>query len=452
MGMQNNNFQIKPLIVPEGPVKPDLAERVLLQPANEANNLGRDTALDVLSRQYAGCHGDTINHVINTIEALRSPNYQGRMQEVADNLLTSIIEKLNADAQGRFSYNSEWRGPAGLGQMYFNNRPAIEIYRNAVNEANGQIPEFEIARNQANAANLDAMQTLKNQGSQGFFIELSPSPVITDEAKKRGYDGRDSIFVYDLSGNKSIAVDQHWFKKTDAVEYYSLMDDMRHKQGVIIGPDKDIVFDDALMQKFPDAKMMHNYIYLPDRASLEPILNFIKTHQKHSSTEAAKILATETPALRKKVNDLLPELVMTARGVIDNPDLKLDSVLEYLARFVSNEQFELKTKFLKEANFNTFSQELQKFIVNGLLDEKRARHEFKAEGCGFSIAEAVKNAGQRKDMPSNVKSIPISGKVFDAHDASVCPNCNQVFYVKNGDTASYYETCPYCHSDKVSCK
>ena len=93
------------------------------------------------------------------------------------------------------------------------------------------MPLFEIKRNQANLKSLREIQDGLEEPNEFKFVELSPSPKITEEAKQRGYDGRDSIFVYTKNKNGEVDVKQHWFKATDINEYTALLEKLGIKRG-----------------------------------------------------------------------------------------------------------------------------------------------------------------------------------------------------------------------------
>ena len=413
--------------------------------------LNRDPFLNNLAHRYAGQYGNTINQIINIIEALRSNNFDGRMSEVSENIFTAIAEKINADVQGRYGYETEWHEEGSRGQMYFNGRPALEVYNNAITQTNGQIPEFEIARNLANANNLVALEALKSTKKSGFFVEISPSPKLDEAAKKRGYDGRDSVFVYDLNAGDKVQVEQYWFQQTEHNDYADLLASVKDNNGALIGPNTDAILSQELLQKYPDAMLMHNFIYVEKQSDLQPVLDFIEQRQNSTSSAAKELVASEGVFLRSRIQTLIPQIVFAARSIIENPDLELDVVLQMMAEFIHDEQSGLKEKLFNIANFNTFSEQVRKYLVSE--NSEAARRLFIAEGCGFSISQSrgarIFNKG---GLNISKVDIPKTSKVFDAKDEVACPSCGRVFYVKNGDVATYFERCPHCNSDKVSCK
>jgi hypothetical protein len=107
---------------------------------------------------------------------------------------------------------------------------------------------------------------------------------------------------------------------------------------------------------------------------------------------------------------------------------------------------------LEDANFNTFSADLLQYIDgNKIINKAALGQNFVANGCGFAISAAKNTSENGLKINLNSAEAPITSKVFDAHDEVECPACGRIFYVKNGDTTSYYSACPHCHSTKVAC-
>lgn len=76
-----------------------------------------------------------------------------------------------------------------------------------------QTLSFEMPRFQQNYRNYLQLCTARTSGERRTFVEFSPSPVLTEEAKARGYTGKDTIFfhIFDEQTGAEIVV-QEWLE------------------------------------------------------------------------------------------------------------------------------------------------------------------------------------------------------------------------------------------------
>lgn len=401
-----------------------------------------------LTAKHAGRHGNTINYVVGMVEALQQADSEEELTmmrgSIQTDIETAIVEKVKADVVGMHTYEAQWDPSQG---MMFGGRRARDFYQNAID--NPQIPLFEKARNLANLRNLASMEWLKANGEKGIFIEISPSPELTPEAKARGYDGRDSIFFYDLSAEDRIKVTQHWFKSDDLQQYPQLISSLR--DSATSPAELEVGEDLEQFKALPDAQIMARYLYLRNADLLGKVEGFIHARQNATNLEAIRTLASLSERINGDIASFLPQLEQYAAQLIEDHDLDMSQLLGELADNITQMQFNLRYELLSRNNLNTFAPEVYEKIrqnpktIN--LRELRMISGFTALGCGFQIGDSATSLSTI--MPKI--NAPRTCKIFDADDPVVCPSCKEVFYVKNGDSDTYYSRCPYCGSDKVSC-
>lgn len=396
-----------------------------------------------LYEKYSGKYGNSINHIVTAIDALQYANCEERLVEIRDNISTSITERVQASIAGECKYDAKWDN----GHMIFNGRNALEFYNNAITNDSMQIPEFERNRNMVNLDNLIDLEYYKKTYDSGFFVEISPTPVLNEESIQRGYDGRDTVFIYDLNKKENIPVTQHWFNSLPKQDYEELYDKCRTNEGIIIGPNVESPrITNELLSICPDLQIMTNYLYVKNEKDLDTLLKFLDKNKENTNLTAERLFNNEVSNIDGRIqNILMPKIFDSAIKVSECPDFNLSSILNEINDFIFDEQLHLKLKLLDEANVNTFRQYMQQYIQSEFRNYEMIKENYIAEGCGFSI-----DKGKSGSVDSSV--LPNVSNIFGLTDPVVCPDCKHTFYVKNGDTSTYYEYCPFCHSHSVCCK
>ena len=144
-----------------------------------------------------------------------------RFEEIVANLVSVAVEHPLAEATKRESRIEEW--------VIVDGKPMLRCYTTTMDEIlhsakiSSQTLDFELDRFEANERNYNLLRDGRMQGKRQTFIEFSPSPEITDEAFERGYEGRDTIFFFEIDDKGRETITQRWLMSPRS-EYVGLLE------------------------------------------------------------------------------------------------------------------------------------------------------------------------------------------------------------------------------------
>lgn len=405
----------------------------------------QESFAEYIRSRYKDNSGNCINYLINLSLSYYSPDQDFSVYEITQNLESAIIEKIEADITGQHDYSlkTDFDPIDRKHKVKFGQGWAEDIYEHAIDENNSQLPLFEINRNQANLKNLNTIQENINNEKDFKFVEFSPSPNITDEAKQRGYDGRDSIFVYTKNIDGDIDVKQYWYSAIDINEYSKLLNELGliRKQPI---------------EKETDLSVMQSSFIVKSNDQLNLLENFIEDKSTNSKQESIELLNSQMEYIFNSCSEKVSSYKNTALDLLNNPDLDLSKELEDISQFILNKQLELRY-LLWQNGINTFSKQVTAFIneFKG-LDRVNLLNMlsciYTATGCGFSYNSSKSGfIGTQQNIPKSTHLFSFTTPSSERPDASVCQSCGRAFFVKNGDSSTYFSECPYCNNSIAKC-
>lgn len=406
----------------------------------------QDIFAERIRNKYKDYPGNCVNYLVNLALSYYDQDQDFSIYEITKNLESAIVEKVEADITGQHEYSLQTAiNPIdGKSKIKFAQGWAEDVFDHAIDEKNSQLPLFEIQRNQANLKNLREIEKGINE-SEGFrFVELSPSPKITEEAKQRGYDGRDSVFVYTKKENGEVEVKQHWFNAVDISEYTALLDKLGIKRNI-----------DGLQES--DLTVMDSSFKVTSQEQLTLLDEFIDEKSIQGKQESIALLNEQMDYIFNSCSEKVYNYKDLGLRLLDNPDLDISVELEEISQFILNKQLELRY-LLWEKGTNTFNEQVTRYIdehkeLNGSNFMNVLSNVYTATGCGFSYGsgkKAVLSSGQ--NIPKSTHLFNFTSPSPDRPDASICQTCNRVFFVKNGDSSTYFSNCPYCHNEIGRCE
>jgi len=409
-------------------------------------NSTQESFAEYIRNRYKDNSGNCINYLINLSLSYYSPDQDYSVYEISQNLESAIIEKIEADITGQHEYSlkTDFDPIDGKHKVKFGQGWAEDIYNHAIDENNSQLPLFEINRNQANLKNLNTIQKNLNNEKDFKFVEFSPCPKITNEAKQRGYDGRDSIFVYTKNSNGEIEVKQYWYSAIDINDYTKLLNELGLNNKQTIEPETDL-------------SVMQSSFIVESSIQLNLLENFIEDKSLKSKQESIELLNSQMDYIFNSCNEKVSSYKSTALDLLNNPDLDLSKELEDISQFILNKQLELRY-LLWQNGTNTFSEQVIAFInefkgLDGSNLLNMLSCIYTATGCGFSFSSS-KNGfiGTQQSIPKSTHLFSFTTQSSERPDASVCQSCGRAFFVKNGDSSTYFSECPYCHNSIAKCE
>lgn len=197
-----------------------------------------------------------------------------------------------------------------------------EILEDAV--VSSQTLPFERSRFAANWSNyFEKLKPGRQQGDSRTFVEFSPSPPLTAEAKTRGYTGKDTIFFLEFdSVTQTEHMTQRWLM-TDISSYLQLLRNI----GMTV-PD---MFDHA------DIMHLSNFF---SAEQVEKIHTFIDIHHgvisKHKPAIETYKKNEFEPALARQVYAILSR---GAKKLVDGEDIALEAELLSATLALAQEKF-----------------------------------------------------------------------------------------------------------------
>jgi len=401
-------------------------------------------------RRFAG-NGNVINYVATFLDAMLLYGDQvphDVVLEIMDNVRTAITEHPISETVGVYQYNLIW----ARGSLISRFGSMDEILRASIDNTSGQIPDFEIRRNEANLKFYEKLKAVRDRSDgknpQQVFVEFSPSPELTEEARARGYKGNDTVLIYTSNGNHE-SVSQYWFPRSSESEYRELLIRLND-----INPIHDI---SLLLKKerITDVDvMLCSGGFNGDQ--ITEVMRFINDHQEGVTSRYRKEIESYIPYIEREIKlQILPLLRTTAESLVDGVDDELITRnLLQIRELVDSLQLQLRLFILEGVGINTFSDEEYMFIrfyqnTIGLNPTEFVRRGgYRASGCGFG---SNGNIGNMYDIWGQANTLlnPSGGEIMQA---VYCPFCGRfIGYVNILDSNTFFTECPLCQKKIPRC-
>ncbi|MBN1915999.1 hypothetical protein JW796_03340 [Candidatus Dojkabacteria bacterium] len=407
-----------------------------IQPSRFAINKA-DLSMDSIRAQYSNRYSNSINYVLQALKAIQSAGGEEReallniaLTESLTDIYTQIVEHPIAETTAIYEYSLPWDKSNLPWKLATGNRTLDEIYREAINNASGQIPEFEILRNTINLSNYEKLRRARQMGDKRNFVEFSPSPPLTEEAKKRGYLGNDTIFLF-INENGTEKVIQKWLPATSTLDYEELLNELA------INTDSNNLSDLSIMASsgfFDDNKLRIITDFIEQRTKgleemkIRLIEAYAKTFVWERVREEFRTLITATAAKLNKGENISKELSFINETM---------AVLQFGFRKYIHDVMKLETgiNYDQDGGFSDF-QKMDRYAQARLMRQEG----YVMSACG--ISEKFSTFGR-------VNSILNPGfepqPTPDRPDPVRCDICGKVLkYVKNGDPSTYDRNLKCC--------
>jgi hypothetical protein len=394
--------------------------------------LGLTIPIAELKARFGNRNADVVNYLVDLAE--RGVSHE----QVEENILTAIAEHPIADSIGQYTYNANWVN----GELTFQGSSIEPSLDEGVRNLNGQIPAFEIPRNQANADfYYEKLKPSRNGqvDKEKVFVEFSPSPMNMNDTKvrERGYKGNDTIFVYKTDEDGVENVTQYWFPAINMKEYKELMNQLGKK---------DCEVNDDISVMYESGEFT--------QAESEIIINFIEKQQDRflSPEISDKILEIKDTFIHNQIVDvIMPRLGAILgkyrEGLMSESDF--ENELESLENLMEDLQFQFRLMIRDFTGVNTLSDEVtQKLDQEGMMTHREYYMLDGAErgklinnvgyalsGCGFGGPKRSPGVWGR------------SGGILSSNDKElyefICDKCGtrHDIDVPNG---VYVEKCSFC--------
>lgn len=189
-----------------------------------------------------------VNYVATVVEGMGiDKNDSGKgnaMCEALDNFSSIVVEKPIAEVTKREERRYGWEKITNKGKKEMKLKSQFGYFDEILEESlhSSQPADFEYERYQANLENYKKLRNARERGDYRTFVEFSPSPVLTNEARKRGYFGMDTIFFYRFDGKSGEEVIEQRWLKTSKKNFTNLISELSHEQYMYLS-------DGALMRK-----------------------------------------------------------------------------------------------------------------------------------------------------------------------------------------------------------
>jgi hypothetical protein len=311
---------------------------------------------------YADKKVNMINYVATTAEGKLKEEPQKGLLESLDNFSSVVVEQPLAEVSKRDVREYEWQTkvlPDGREQMSLVSQfgDMDTILEEALRSS--QVADFEHDRYKANLNNYKKIQSARERGDHTPFVEFSPSPDLTPQAKARGYFGMDAIFFYryDKETGKEV-IEQRWLKAPKEA-YWKLVGDLSqenyaylsdagimNKSQFLTESQEEVInqFIDDNNGKFKDQAELEIYRYEQLEPKIkkmaEPILEIAAQKMilgMPIDDELKQLEATGAylqHLLREKVKNLLG-VDKTRTNLTDELKTRLENDSAYLAQFVA---------------------------------------------------------------------------------------------------------------------
>ncbi len=364
--------------------------------------------------------GNPINYVTTVLEGLaRAENFVGEEKdsvrrsaryEAVQNMYTAAVEHVIADSIGRFDYRLEWESGSNIDQhgisSTLQDRTSTqssrlkgqfgyldELTANAINNDSGQIPAFEIPRNEADMRILQELTALRgsfpSRQSLSPLVKFSPTPDIRfKDVQSRGYVGHDQITVFtpvvDQRG-KLVGenVEVVWLPSLSADKYHELAVELAQ-----LGNTKALEF----LQKTPgeleqtvqqhgsqdhfsqeertqeelalDVIDMSGALSIDQFAALKKFCNqkslAASEQRKRQKPLIDDYLASARPQIARKGLDLIDQ---TLTCLADQQEEATRYLLSQIMELIADQQFDMRLFLLNELEQDTFSAEVKQGIL-----------------------------------------------------------------------------------------
>lgn len=298
--------------------------------------------------------------------------------------------------------------------------------------------DFEYDRYKANQANHESFLVgrLNDQTTQAF-LEVSPSPMITPQAIKRGYLGNDTIFISrpNLETNEEV-VEQYWFKASWS-EIASQLTSM----------------DIPLPQNASDVDILRTGRFITQE-QLNKILVFLEKKRGaivQQKTQIENYVNTELQSFLE--GQLTPFLYAAATKLINGEDVSQE--LEIIVTTLAYSQNQLKAKITELIGYRTNYVKLAIENWKNLDVDPYARARFVKEnkdnfvllGCGVNTSKDTSIFGE---SDSFLKQIGLEDENSDRYGSLEfdCPSCNKKVTRPKGKLLSH---CPHCKEEIAKC-
>ena len=285
---------------------------------NAGNYIAQAAEASVQVTNFFGREALTIDAHFETGES------QQGLKEVFDNMLAMVVEHPIAQVEKRESRTQQWLQTYRGIQLQSVHGYLDDILREAL--VSSQTLDFELSRFKANFLNYQKLKQGRTTGSTQTFVEFSPSPVMTPEAKARGYQGQSCIFFYRVDSETGVeTVEQRWIPAQWS-DFQRLLEQLELRS-------EGQMTDVAIMQQsdfFSEAAVGKIYQFIKDQnGSIEPRKEQLATF----------IVETLRPLLVKEIQLVL---VAGAAKIIAGQDVSQEknhimTTLAYLQLRLQNE-------------------------------------------------------------------------------------------------------------------
>ncbi len=385
-----------------------------------------------LKNAFTGIAGNSINYVATLLSSYyeSSPEaYTAALAETSDNLFSAITERFIARHQGESNYELYWRDTDDGLRLQSQFGFIDSLLDESLISTQVTSYDFEYARAIENKRFYEKLVTARASGYQGSLVEFSPSPPLTEQAKERGYEGNDSIFIYSFNDGVEV-VNQYWFPSNGNYnDYQQLLQELK-----IEVPQETNLTDTDIMS-------FSREIGSSDH---EAILRFIQERRRTSLTESeSREIATflETDIRRQIQETIIPSIEAEAARIFYSADFNADEdCLLLIIEEIWRQQYRLDAflKGIREqqptlASFDLLDKEEQ------LLRMQQENYVLK--GCGFSYGLSRDKSVGVGFQTQSITFAP-QGQELMYKDEVICPSCGYKFKVKNGDPSTYKSSCP----------
>jgi hypothetical protein len=366
-------------------------------------------------------------------------------------LVTAINEKVLLKSQGQYSY----RLPTYNDQMRI---PLLEsMYDDGINSP--QIPPMERCRNRLNKSfYFDKVLPTRQAGNfDNVLVEFSPSPILTEEMKARGYDGYHCLQIWQyLYDSNCEEVTVYWIDKNYPIDIFQqLANDILQDNAFRSYIDRDLSqLANTHPTELTDLVIMQASGSF-DQSELLLIKNFIDRYRLPMVTK--KIESYVYEELVWSINSrLVPLVEQGASKLAMGQDVSQELTL--LEDTISALEFTLWLKFQEIVNPNfsgvstAYSNNTTKFT-----DMSLEQQVFIMQQCNFVSSHCGGSKKYSTESAINVSSIRIFPDIYTFFPEGImdtiddgfgdrefeCGSCGEV--IKRGYKKLVSE-CPHCHS------
>lgn len=342
-------------------------------------------------------------------EDLKRPNFysdeaERGFQEMVSNMLSLVAELPLAEVAKPkkliLSWQGDWRLRSDFGYL-------DEILDSAL--ASSQMLAFERPRYQANKENYYRLRQSRKEHDQRTFVEFSPSPNLTPEARQRGYFGNSCIFFYEFDPEKQTeTIYQRWLKASWS-DFYDLL-------GLVTE------------HTYSDAQIMRaSNFFEPE--DIQMIEAFIDNHHGRIGEKVDEIYHYVDTSLRAFLIEQLTETLQ--RGVIKLIEgQEIAEECEEIKATLAYAQLKLKNKIAKMTNLETsgpyLTDEEERLYDQNMDDRIKfvEKEHIPLYGCGINT-ETSSRSGSSSDVYGRADSF---SAVEDQYGSLwfECPHCQQM--------------------------